>query len=223
MGTLTLVRHGQASAGTDNYDRLSERGQQQARHLGKWWSQIGVQPTAVFAGSMERQQHTAQLALEQAGLSSGVTIETLPELNEYAHVEVDRLFGQGLTTAGSHELSLSDYLGIMQRWSEATDAELSGLESWEHFVKRGWSAVLHAHEVAADGGHAVLFTSGGVIANIVGNIQSHPFNVIIDNIWYVRNASVSSLLFHENQARMLDFNRVSHLEVHNDATLITQI
>ncbi len=34
MGTLYLVRHGQASFGSDDYDRLSPLGQRQSQRLG---------------------------------------------------------------------------------------------------------------------------------------------------------------------------------------------
>jgi broad specificity phosphatase PhoE len=37
MSTLILVRHGQASAFEDNYDRLSSLGERQARLLGESW------------------------------------------------------------------------------------------------------------------------------------------------------------------------------------------
>ena len=36
--TLTLIRHGQASYGAQNYDQLSPRGHDQMRALGAWWS-----------------------------------------------------------------------------------------------------------------------------------------------------------------------------------------
>ncbi len=37
MGTLYLVRHGQASFGADDYDQLSARGMEQAERLGQYW------------------------------------------------------------------------------------------------------------------------------------------------------------------------------------------
>ena len=43
MSMLHLVRHGQASFGADDYDKLSELGWQQSRRLGEYWrsKQIG--------------------------------------------------------------------------------------------------------------------------------------------------------------------------------------
>ena len=81
----------------------------------------------------------------------------------------------------------------------------------------------HAHEAVNGNGHAVMFTSGGIIATLLGNVQSHPFNVIIDNIWHIRNASISTLQFDGKSAQLLDFNGVPHLDSLADKTLITQI
>ena len=44
MGTLYLVRHGQASFGADNYDQLSPLGHEQGVRLGRYWARIGFAP-----------------------------------------------------------------------------------------------------------------------------------------------------------------------------------
>jgi len=222
MSIITLVRHGQASAGTDNYDRLSERGIVQARFLGDWWKKIGVTPDAAFAGTLERQQHTAQLTLEHAELST-LSVSTLPDLNEYAHTDVDREFGEGASSDSADALTLTDYHGILERWRDAPHGKLNGVESWAQFSSRGMNAIAAAHQAVGHGGHAVLFTSGGIVATVLGSVQSHPFSVVVDNIWYIQNASVTTLHYDGDKARVIDFNRVSHLDIHNDADLITQI
>ena len=52
---VLLVRHGQAAFGTDHYDRLSERGRQQARWLGEHLAALGVSEIVfdVRSASME--------------------------------------------------------------------------------------------------------------------------------------------------------------------------
>lgn len=221
MSIITLVRHGQASAGTDNYDRLSTLGVQQARHLGDWWAKTGLTPTAAFAGTLERQQHTAQIALEHANATS--SIGTLANLNEYSHTEVDREFGGGFSSDSGVDLTLDDYHGIIDRWRTAPDSALNGVESWEHFMSRGLSAIQDACEAVGPDGHAMLFTSGGVIATLLGSLQQHPFALIIENIWHIRNSSITTLQCHGDSRYLINFNGVPHLEVHNDDQLITQI
>lgn len=60
MALLFLVRHGQASFGSADYDRLSELGRQQSRWLGEHFAGRGLQFRRVVAGSLRRQQSTAE-------------------------------------------------------------------------------------------------------------------------------------------------------------------
>ena len=66
MGRLVLVRHGQASYGQADYDRLSPTGEQQARALGPTLAGLGLD--ALFVGPLRRQQQTAAFARETAEL-----------------------------------------------------------------------------------------------------------------------------------------------------------
>jgi phosphohistidine phosphatase SixA len=58
MGTLFLVRHGQASFGADNYDQLSPLGHEQGVRLGRYWARTGQGPQAVLTGTLQRQRQT---------------------------------------------------------------------------------------------------------------------------------------------------------------------
>lgn len=64
MGSLALVRHGQASFGAADYDRLSDRGVEQARALGARWAAEGL--TAIYTGPLRRQVDTARIARDVA-------------------------------------------------------------------------------------------------------------------------------------------------------------
>ncbi|MGK0529545.1 MAG: broad specificity phosphatase PhoE, partial [Alteromonadales bacterium] len=50
MTDIYLVRHGQASFGKANYDKLSELGGQQAIWLGDYFKHRNVEFDAVFSG-----------------------------------------------------------------------------------------------------------------------------------------------------------------------------
>lgn len=60
LPVIYLVRHGQASCGADDNDRLSMLGEQQAGHLGDVFYRMGLAADAVVSGSLERQQSTAR-------------------------------------------------------------------------------------------------------------------------------------------------------------------
>lgn len=88
MGTIYLVRHGQASFGADNYDQLSALGLQQAQQLGRYWQERGMRFDAVYTGTLQR--HVQTLAGIQDGLPGLPEATALPALNEYDSHELIR-------------------------------------------------------------------------------------------------------------------------------------
>ena len=54
MGVLYLIRHGQASFGTDDYDRLSDLGHEQSRLAGRHLGGQGVHPIRIVHGQIGR-------------------------------------------------------------------------------------------------------------------------------------------------------------------------
>src|SRR5262245_56412027 len=81
MAELVLVRHGQASFGADDYDKLSELGWRQSRWLGEHFASKGTAFDLILRGSLRRHAETL------AGIAEGMALE-LParedeRLNEY--------------------------------------------------------------------------------------------------------------------------------------------
>ena len=58
MGTLYLVRHGQASFGAEDYDNLSELGVKQSVRLGEYWRGKGLKFDAALVGTLKRHAQT---------------------------------------------------------------------------------------------------------------------------------------------------------------------
>ena len=81
MGTLYLVRHGQASFGAADYDQLSPMGTRQSLRLGEYFAHKGLQFEAAISGTLRRQTQTLAGLLQ----GSGQALEALqwPGLNEY--------------------------------------------------------------------------------------------------------------------------------------------
>src|SRR5262245_30013581 len=86
MATLLLIRHGQASYGDVDYDRLSSRGEAQAREVGKLLAGMAID--RLFVGPHKRQVDTAALARETAAALPAAT--QLAELAEYPGFELVR-------------------------------------------------------------------------------------------------------------------------------------
>jgi len=227
MTHVYLVRHGQASAGTSNYDRLSDKGIEQARLLGAHWKHCDFHIDAAFNGSLQRQQHTAELAL--SGIEHSRTVETLDALNEYDHHAIDRLYGEGVVTDGGDDLRFDQYLEIMARWRDAPATDET--QSWQSFSVQGWNAIqatvdaYNKSEKHLSGKHAhlVFFTSGGIIATVMQQLLSLDFKSTMDSLWQIRNASVTNLMFNNDGVSLVDYNTIAHLQSQQDKSLITLI
>jgi len=243
---IHLVRHGQASAGSANYDRLSPCGREQAAHLGRWWRRGGFRIDAAWHGTLERQRDTATLALEAAGLSPPVSV--LEPLDEYDHRAVDAhlsvrdavplvaedevgvgtvtsaatLAAAGAVPVNPESMDYADYADIMRRWRDTTDLPDS-LEHWHAFASRGWQAIAAIADRAAPGDSLAFFTSGGIVSTVLATVLGLDFEHTIDAIWRVRNASVTTFAYEDGQARLVEFNAIPHLQVHHDPALITLI
>jgi broad specificity phosphatase PhoE len=81
MGTLYLVRHGQASFGAADYDNLSPLGCRQSQRLGEYFAHKGLHFEAVITGTLKRHAQTWEGIAQGASLSQ--TPLLWPGLNEY--------------------------------------------------------------------------------------------------------------------------------------------
>ena len=66
MGSIYLIRHGQASFGAENYDVLSP-GLSPVRSAGRLPAQLGVSFDRCLSGELDRQQDTARATLARLG------------------------------------------------------------------------------------------------------------------------------------------------------------
>ena len=131
MGTVYLIRHGQASYGEADYDRLSARGEEQARAVGTWLARQRIEQRidALYHGPLRRQVQTAAFAREAAA-AQGVALPPATELAELAEypafemlqhlvprlVAEDPEFAQ-LTTAPTPRLLDRAFHTILDRWA----------------------------------------------------------------------------------------------------------
>ncbi len=149
MGSIYLIRHGQASFGADDYDVLSPTGIRQAEILGDHLLNLGVRFDRVLSGGLRRQQHTARAALERLESSGLATpeLEVDPAFNEFeadavirAHLP-DLLDEQPealhiLRHAAEHRAEFQRLFStIIARWVSGNH-EKDGLESWQEFLDK---------------------------------------------------------------------------------------
>src|ERR1700746_3762202 len=86
MGVLLLVRHGQASLGTADYDRLSDIGRRQAQVTGARLARTDLGIDRMVCGGLTRQRDTAQALLDALGWPAS-RLRTDERLGEEDHAE----------------------------------------------------------------------------------------------------------------------------------------
>jgi broad specificity phosphatase PhoE len=231
MSTLLLVRHGQASLFSDDYDRLSDLGYNQAKALARFWLERGIRPDRVYAGTLTRQQETANKVGEIFS-ESGETwppLQEKPGLDEYPAEEitrslvsalrdVDPSFDRMTADLESSESYADKYrclhrllAAVIARWISNDYGDADVPLSWKTFSSRVREALIDAMSNAASGETIAVFTSGGPVAVSVQTVLEAPDIKAADLNWRVHNCSVTRYTFSGERISLDAFNDVSHL------------
>lgn len=205
MGSVHLIRHGQASFGSDDYDRLSPIGVQQSTALGTSWEASGWAPAAAVAGSMKRHAQTAIAAIDACGQGDGYDIDD--GWNEYDHLAIARAHDPASLTL--------DPKAFQQHLNAALDGWIAGegdhAETYQDFVGRVMTSFGKAAADAGPGRSIAVFTSGGPIAMVASHLltgDDSAFQRIND---VMINAAVTTVIVGSTGPRLLALNESTHL------------
>jgi broad specificity phosphatase PhoE len=212
MGTLYLVRHGQASFGADDYDHLSELGQRQSVRLGEYFGERGLHFDGLIAGTLRRHKQTL------AGILQGMgrTGEPLAweGLNEYdSHALIATVHPGELPKPDTPERYRHHFRLLrdaMARWM-AGDTAPVGMPSYAQFVAGVASALDH---VRANhyGQNVLVVTSGGPISTAVGHVLGARPDATIELNMRIRNTAITEFAFNPKRQSLLSFNTIPHLD-----------
>lgn len=220
MGTLYLVRHGQASFGAANYDQLSELGTRQCAALGRWMQQRGLHFDGVLRGSLTRHRQSLD------GITSALpglppTIEW-PGLNEYDSEAVVRAVFKGELPPATDAEGYRQHFRLLReglaRWMDGT-AQPAGMPSWLEFVA-GVSTALDHVRTQFDG-NVLLVSSGGPIATAVAHVLQAPPSTVIELNLRIRNSALTEFAFTPKRHMLVSYNTVPHLDDPTRAAWVT--
>lgn len=215
MGTLYLVRHGQASFGADDYDQLSELGWQQSRRLGQYWRErFGdeLHFETVLTGSLRRQQQTWH------GIAEGAQLQEIPHLewpglNEYdSQAVITAIHPEPLPKPDTPELYRHHFRLLrqgLQAWMRG-DSTPQGMPSYADFVAGIMGALDHVRSQFS--GPVLLVSSGGPISTAVGHLLSTPAEVTIDLNMRYRNSAISEIDYNPKRHSLVSYNHLPHLD-----------
>jgi broad specificity phosphatase PhoE len=228
MSTLTLVRHGQATAFERTSDRLSELGERQSRLLGEWWARRGAAFDAAFCGTMDRQRRTAEL-VKDAYSGAFPAIREDAGWNEYdatgvlgmlapALAERDAGFRQLWEDAARYRATPERnryfqkmFETIMRLWvpGEVGHPEVEPFAAFQDRVRAAAQRIVDA---AGPSRRVVVFTSGGPIGTLTQMAVNAPPAMAMELNWRVRNSSVTEFLFSGGRMTLDSFNALPHLD-----------
>jgi broad specificity phosphatase PhoE len=209
MGAIYLVRHGQASFGAADYDQLSGRGFEQSTVAGAELRRRGVNFAEARTGSLVRQRDTAATVLAELG--GGVVAKKDPRWNEYDHVDIAVHHAGGIAQGDdsrAYQLALD---GALSAWV-AAGADGPCAETWPVFLARVRGALEDLAGSLGKGENAVVFTSGGVIATVCGELLGTPEAGLLKMNRVTVNAGITKLVSGRGGITMVSFNEHPHFE-----------
>jgi broad specificity phosphatase PhoE len=222
MGTLYLVRHGQASLGAADYDQLSPLGERQCRLLGEYWRSLGQRFDAVLCGSLKRHAQSLASIAEGLGQADLPAAQIRPDLNEYDSEALIRCVFSGDLARPSNAEAARRHFQLLREGLRAWMAgqtEPEGMPSYADFSAGVAAALTHVREQCQ--GDVLLVSSGGPISTALGQLLQCPSEVIIDLNLRSRNSAVTELSFNPKRFALLSFNGLPHLSSPESAALVS--
>jgi len=224
MSTIFLIRHAQASFGTDDYDRLSLKGHKQAYVAGEYLHAAAATIDTIHAGSARRHIETAEGIAKTVRTKNGAVprIEIDPRLNE---VDADEQFKHLVPILAGADTQIAALAEEAKKSSRAFQKVLSRvfthwqdlpleyphLESWPDFSARVNSSIKEIASKAGSGANTVVVSSGGAIATIAQQLIGLPKTGAYPLFEALLNCAISRLLHTGDRVSLVSFNDYSYL------------
>ncbi|HLF84298.1 MAG TPA: histidine phosphatase family protein [Blastocatellia bacterium] len=235
MSDIYFIRHAQAGS-RDNYDVLSELGEEQSRKLGEHLAAQGIELGGVYSGNMRRQRETAEIAcqaLARAGLRTPDLI-TDQRWDEFSLISVYRAIAKRMmkddvdfardieemqqaisrdphTTGGA--VGRCDQ-AVIRAWMGNRYPDYEG-EAWSSFRTRIHACAADLSSNHNDAKAIAIFTSATPIAIIGGAALGLTDERLLSILGVIYNTSVSVMKARNGELRMFTFNATPHLDASN--------
>jgi broad specificity phosphatase PhoE len=224
MAELFLVRHAQAAFGTDDYDRLTPLGHQQASWLGSYFLQREMHFDRVVCGTLRRHRETLEgIGSQGVGLSGTAVDDRLdeydPERLVSAHLAaMEKARGEPaeMIPSGSSEAVRKDHFRLLRdaltTWTMGkVDPSLH--RTFRTFQDDAYAAFQHAcRDDGSPVSRALVVSSGGPISSIVAHHLGMPPSSFVALNLQVRNSGFCEIRFNARGAHLISFNNVPHLD-----------
>lgn len=220
MGTLYLVRHGQASFGAADYDNLSPLGTRQSVRLGEYLAHKGLRFEAALTGTLRRHTQTYAGICQGAGLD--LPSLPWPGLNEYDSAAViAAIHPQALEKPDTPQSYRAHFRLLRDGLTQWMNGVVSprGMPSYTDFVAGVVSALEHVRKNFD--GNVLLVSSGGPISTAVGQVLGTTPETTIELNFRIRNSAVTEFAFNPKRQMLLTYNTLPHLDAAQYADWVT--
>jgi broad specificity phosphatase PhoE len=221
MGTLYMVRHGQASFGADDYDRLSDLGHKQSVRLGEYFARKGIVFDGLIAGTLRRHEETLAGILQ--GMNQAGEHLAWDGLNEYdSHAVIATVHPHPLEKPITPQMYRHHFRLLRDGLAQWMAGVVSpkGMPSYQEFVA-GVAGALDHVRANHYGKNVLIVTSGGPISTAVGHVLGTSPETTIELNLRVRNSSVTEFAFTPKRHMLVAFNAIPHLEDPEHASWVT--
>ena len=208
MSIIYLVRHGQASFGTDDYDRLSDLGKDQSRITGEHLAAQKVTPTRIIHGEMLRQRQTAE------GIQSGLGTELNPQIgtgwNEYQAWELTgALTDPDPRAQHDSKIFQAELERGAARWASG-DHDSDYSETFTEFTSRVDQALDEACAAMSSGESTIVVSSAGAIAWTAARLLGGGFDQWMACNRVTVNTGITRIISGRNGTSLISFNEHGH-------------
>lgn len=235
MSEIYFIRHGQASFGSSDYDRLSPIGMRQAQIIAHHLAGLGIAFDAIYSGRMKRQKDTAHPLIQhyKGRLTDGFYPAVLPAFDEY---DARALLLARATVSRTHDtLTVGDltwlrqdkkafqtyFIQTVNEWIEGRYDGQEGIEPWPSFCDRVRGGVEYLISRHGKGCRMVVFTSGGPISVVMQMALGLKHRKTLEISWQVMNASLTCIKYNGSGVSLSVFNNTTPLLLAGDPALLT--
>ncbi len=223
MAEIVMVRHGQAAFASDDYDRLTDIGWEQARLLGEYFRVLDQSFDAVFTGTMRRHRETlAGVRDVYAGAVPAREMpdaQALPGLNEYDFHSLIEAYLTGVKQQIDMRDARSFYRTLRLALLAWSRDELVGVaETWAEFEARVHNTLA---TLAAVPGRVLVISSGGPLSALLRVVLKLDVETMVNLNLQAKNSGITRYFTKGEQFNLNMFNAVPHLESVAHQQLIT--
>ena len=237
MSILVLIRHGQASFGSSDYDQLSDLGARQAHTLGVFEGRHLEPADRMYVGPLRRHQQTAQgyrqgfreqrdhplpEPSQEEGLCEHALLSLLSQhrAEVVAQSETLRAFVQTMQDAPDpHRWMRQLLFEVAYQWIEGK-IDIDAVEPWTAFRRRVAHTIDALTSMPSKGERVLAFTSGGFMGAAVGHLLELDDRQTFELGTELRNTSLVEIRFSTHKKSLSVYNAIPHL---TDPTLVTHL